>query len=136
MAFKAYDKENKGEIPSSLLGTVMKNLGHNLKPEQLQEAIEAVDSDGSGWIDFDEFMALMAKKTKEAEDEQEFREAFRVFDKGNKGQIDVNDLKVIFKALDPNMSDAEIEAIITEVDEDGSGTLDFEGNLFFFKYFF
>ena len=56
MAFKNYDKENKGEIPSSMLGTVMKNLGHNLKPDQLQEAIEAVDSDGSGWIDFDEFL--------------------------------------------------------------------------------
>jgi len=26
------------------------------------------------------------------------------------------------------MSDEEIEAIITEVDEDGSGTLDFEGS--------
>jgi calmodulin len=127
MAFKAYDKEGKGEIPSSLLGTVMKNLGHNLKPDQLQEAIEAVDADGSGWIDFDEFLALMARKTKEAEDEQEFREAFRVFDKGNKGQIETGDLKVIFKALDPDMSDEEIEAIITEVDEDGSGTLDFEG---------
>jgi Ca2+-binding EF-hand superfamily protein len=110
-AFKAYDKENKGEIPSSLLGTVMKNLGHNLKPDQLQEAIEAVDADGSGWIDFDEFLALMARKTKEAEDEQEFREAFRVFDKGNKGQIETGDLKVIFKALDPDMSDDEIEAI-------------------------
>ena len=105
----------------------MKNLGHNLKPEQLQEAIEAVDSDGSGWIDFDEFLALMAKKTKEAEDEQELREAFRVFDKGNKGQIETTDLKIIFKTLDPDMSDDEIEAIITEVDEDGSGTLDFEG---------
>ena len=127
MAFKAYDKENKGEIPSSLLGTVMKNLGHNLKPDQLQEAIEAVDSDGSGWIDFDEFLALMAKKTKEAQDEQELREAFRVFDTKNKGQIETGDLKVIFKALDPNMSDDEIDAIITEVDEDGSGTLDFEG---------
>ena len=131
MAFKAYDKEGKGEIPSSLLGTVMKNLGHNLKPDQLQEAIEAVDADGSGWIDFDEFLALMARKTKEAEDEQEFREAFRVFDKGNKGQIETGDLKVIFKALDPDMSDDEIEAIITEVDEDGSGTLDFEGKLFY-----
>ncbi len=127
MAFKAYDKEGKGEIPSSMLGTVMKNLGHNLKPDQLQEAIEAVDADGSGWIDFDEFLSLMARKTKEAEDEQEFREAFRVFDKGNKGQIETGDLKVIFKALDPDMSDEEIEAIITEVDEDGSGTLDFEG---------
>jgi len=127
MAFKVYDKEGKGEIPSTMLGKVMKNLGHNLKPYQLAEAIEAVDADGSGWIDFDEFMALMTKKTKEAQDELELREAFRVFDKSNKGQIDVNDLKVIFKALDPNMSDAEIEAIITEVDEDGSGTLDFEG---------
>jgi calmodulin len=107
----------------------MKNLGHNLKPEQLQEAIEAVDADGSGWIDFDEFLALMAKKTKEAEDEQELREAFRVFDTKNKGQIETTDLKIIFKALDPDMSDEEIEAIITEVDEDGSGTLDFEGKL-------
>ena len=135
MAFKNYDKENKGEIPSSLLGTVMKNLGHNLKPDQLQEAIEAVDSDGSGWIDFDEFLALMARKTKEAQDEQELREAFRVFDTKNKGQIETGDLKVIFKALDPNMSDDEIDAIITEVDEDGSGTLDFEGNVSFLIYF-
>ncbi len=133
MAFKAYDKEGKGEIPSSMLGTVMKNLGHNLKPDQLQEAIEAVDADGSGWIDFDEFLSLMARKTKEAEDEQEFREAFRVFDKGNKGQIETTDLKVIFKALDPDMSDDEIDAIITEVDEDGSGTLDFEGSTFYTK---
>ena len=128
MAFKAYDKEGKGEIPSSMLGTVMKNLGHNLKPDQLQEAIEAVDADGSGWIDFDEFLALMAKKTKEAEDEQELREAFRVFDKNNKGVIETSDLKVIFKTLDPDMSDDEVENIIDDVDEDGSGTVDFEGN--------
>ena len=62
----------------------MKNLGHNLKPEQLEECIEAVDADGSGWIDFDEFLALMAKKTKEAEDEKELREAFRLYDKHGK----------------------------------------------------
>jgi calmodulin len=136
MAFKAYDKEGKGEIPSNLLGTVMKNLGYNLKPDQLQEAIEAVDSDGSGWIDFDEFLALMARKTKEAQDEQELREAFRVFDTKNKGQIETADLKVIFQALDPNMSDDEIDAIITEVDEDGSGTLDFEGNVFLLSLIF
>ena len=128
MAFKAYDKEAKGEIPSSMLGTVMKNLGYNLKPDQLAEAIEAVDSDGSGWIDFDEFMALMTKKTKEAQDEQELREVFRVLDKSNTGQINCEDLRVIFKTLDPDMTDGEVDTIITEVDEDGSGTLDFEGN--------
>ena len=127
MAFKVYDKEGKGEIPTSLLGTVMKNLGHNLKPEQLQECIDAVDGDGSGTVDFDEFLALMAKKTKEAEDELELREAFRVFDKNNRGVIDVSDLKLIFQALDPDMPDEEVDQIINEVDEDGSGTVDFEG---------
>ena len=129
MAFNVYDKEGRGEIPTSLLGTVMKNLGHNLKPEQLAECIEAVDGDGSGAIDFDEFLALMAKKTKEAEDEMELREAFRVFDTKNLGVIDVSDLKLIFKTLDPDMPDEEIDQIISEVDEDGSGTVDFEGTL-------
>ena len=69
----------------------------------------------------------MAKKTKEAEDEQELREAFRVFDTNNRGVIEAADLKLIFKTLDPDMADEEVEQIINEVDEDGSGTVDFEG---------
>ena len=133
MAFKSFDKEGKGEIPTSYLGTIMKNLGYNLKPEQLEECIEAVDGDGSGSVDFDEFLELMRKKTKEAEDEHEFREAFRVFDKNNRGVIDVADLKLIFQTLDPDMPEEEIDAMITEVDEDGSGTVDFEG-LFIFLF--
>ena len=51
MAFNVYDKEGKGEIATSMLGTVMKNLGHNLKPEQLEECIEAVDGDGKSFIE-------------------------------------------------------------------------------------
>ena len=96
----------------------------------------------------DEFLALMAKKTKEAEDERELREVFRVFDKNSRGVIDVRrfssmfarsmvsfqvaDLKMIFKALDPDMPDDEVEQIISEVDEDGSGTVDYEGKCFVF----
>jgi Ca2+-binding EF-hand superfamily protein len=128
IAFNVYDKEGRGEIPTAILGTVMKNLGHNLKPEQLEECIEAVDGDGSGTVDFEEFLELMRKKTKEYEDEQELREAFRVFDKNNRGVIEAGDLKIIFQTLDPDMPDEEVEQIIAEVDEDGSGTVDFEGN--------
>ena len=46
-AFNMYDRDRKGEIPTSILGTVMKNLGHNLKPDQLAECIDAVDGDGT-----------------------------------------------------------------------------------------
>ena len=87
---------------------------------------------GSGTVNFEEFLALMAKKTKEAEDEQELKEAFRVFDKNNRGVIEACDLKLIFQTLDPDMPDEEVEQIINEVDEDGSGTVDFEGNTLIF----
>ena len=40
---------------------------------------------------------------------------------------------MIFKALDPDMPDDEVEQIISEVDEDGSGTVDYEG-LFLFSF--
>ncbi|CAF3899409.1 unnamed protein product [Rotaria sp. Silwood2] len=133
-AFNMYDRDRKGEIPTSLLGTVMKNLGHNLKPDQLAECVDAVDGDGSGTVDFDEFLALVAKITKEAEDERELREVFRVFDKNSRGVIDVADLKMIFKALDPDMPDDEVEQIISEVDEDGSGTVDYEGSYLIFYF--
>ena len=52
---------------------------------------------------------------------------------------------MIFKALDPDMPDDEVEQIISEVDEDGSGTVDYEGliidiyiyiNLYFIYSFF
>ena len=55
-AFNIYDREAKGEIPTSLLGTVMKNLGHNLKAEQLQECIDAVDGDGEFYLIFVYFL--------------------------------------------------------------------------------
>merc|ERR1712002_978083 len=50
-AFERIDKEGTGEIPTSELGAVMRMLGHQLKPDQLQECIEEVDGDGSGFDD-------------------------------------------------------------------------------------
>ncbi len=50
---------------------------------------------------------------------------------------------MIFKVFDPDMSDDEVEQIFSEVDEDGSGTVDYEGmsSIFLilsliFKHFF
>ena len=43
------------------------------------------------------------------------------------GFISTNTLKEILKELDGKLSDEDLENIIEEVDEDGSGTLDFDG---------
>merc|ERR1711973_114555 len=46
-AFERIDKEGTGEIPTSELGAVMRMLGHQLKPDQLQECFEEQKDEGS-----------------------------------------------------------------------------------------
>ena len=45
------------------------------------------------------------------------------------GFISTNTLKEILKELDGKLTDEDLLNIIEEVDEDGSGTLDFDGEL-------
>ena len=45
-----------------------------------QDMVNEVDKDGTGSIDFPEFLAMMAMKINEQNAEDEIREAFKVFD--------------------------------------------------------
>merc|ERR1712212_1157111 len=125
-AFKKFDAAGAGEIPTSELGTVMRMLGHNLKDEELEECIKIVDADGGGSVDIDEFLELMRTKTKEAQDEVEVKEAFRILDKDGKGEIHTDVIKEILMKLDDNLTDADLNEMIAEIDEDGSGWVDYD----------
>ena len=46
------------------------------------------------------------------------------------GYIPVSSLKEILQELDPKLTSDEIDGIIEEIDEDGSGTVDFDGKLY------
>lgn len=48
---------------------------------------------GKGMIDFEEFLQMMAKGANEHSEEDELREAFRVFDKNGNGFIKVAELR-------------------------------------------
>merc|ERR1711942_488769 len=117
-AFKKFDAAGAGEIPTSELGTVMRMLGHNLKDDELEECIKIVD--------IDEFLELMRTKTKEAQDEVEVKEAFRILDKDGKGEIHTDVIKEILMKLDDNLTDADLNEMIAEIDEDGSGWVDYD----------
>jgi calmodulin len=57
---------------------------------------------------------------------QELREAFRLYDKEGNGYITTDVLKEIFKELDNTITEDDLDDMIDEIDEDGSGTVDFE----------
>merc|ERR1711959_468946 len=99
-------------------------------PPDLQKIMEQVDSDGSGVIDYTEFLAATLDRRHYIQEDVCWA-AFRVFDLDGNGKITRDELaKVIAdsatfeEAL--GMQREEIDRIIMEADADGDGEIDFE----------
>merc|ERR1711990_456275 len=58
-AFRVLDKEGKGEIHTDVIKEILAQLDDSLSEADLGDLIAEIDSDGSGWVDYDEFKALM-----------------------------------------------------------------------------
>ena len=111
------------------VGSILSMMGMKVKPSALREIIEDIDEDGSGLLEFGEFCQLAAKFLVEEDEEalkKELKEAFRIYDKEQLGYISIETLKEILRELDNKLTEDDLDSIIEEVDEDGSGTLDFD----------
>lgn len=111
------------------MGVILRMMGIKISEKNLQEVIAETDEDGSGELEFEEFVELAAKFLIEEDEEAlkaELKEAFRIYDKGGNGYITTDVLREILRELDNRLTEADLDGIIEEVDEDGSGTLDFD----------
>ncbi|XP_063430894.1 uncharacterized protein LOC134712857 [Mytilus trossulus] len=125
-AFSLFDKDGDGTISAVELGVIMRSLGQNLSDQELKNIISEVDVDGNGIIDFQEFLTMMAKKTKDTDSEEEIREAFKVFDNDGNGTISSNDLRQIMTTFGDKLPDdeiAEFKEAFSLFDKDGDGTI-------------
>ncbi|KAL6637025.1 hypothetical protein ACP70R_024597 [Stipagrostis hirtigluma subsp. patula] len=125
-AFSLFDKNGDGCITSGELGTVMNSLGQNLTESELQDMINEVDADGNGTIEFHEFLTMMAHKVKDADSEEEIKEAFKLFDKDQNGYISAAELRHVMANLGEKLTDKEAEEMIREADMDGDGLVNYE----------
>ncbi|KAK9297907.1 hypothetical protein QLX08_008563 [Tetragonisca angustula] len=131
-AFRLFDKDGDGSITKEELGRVMRSLGQFARAEELRTMLQEIDIDGDGNVSFEEFVEIVSNigasktaPTDQDQEEQELRDAFRVFDKHNRGYITASDLRAVLQCLGEDLSEEEIEDMIKEVDVDGDGRIDF-----------
>ena len=83
------------------------------------------DSDGSGSIDFPEFLSLIAKIQKDAlDDREEIKEAITVFDKDQKGFLTKNQVENIMNNIGEQLSEAEVLQILDSIQYDSRGVIE------------
>ncbi|KPP62674.1 Troponin C, skeletal muscle-like, partial [Scleropages formosus] len=128
-AFDMFDTDGGGDISTKELGTVMRMLGQNPTREELDAIIEEVDEDGSGTIDFEEFLVMMVQQLKEdqaGKSEEELAEFFRMFDKNCDGFIDREEFGEILRSSGEPVTEEEIDELMADGDKNNDGKIDFD----------
>merc|ERR1712080_347727 len=127
--FDLFDTKKKEFLSADDLGEVLRAMGFRPSQEELMDILKEIDEDGSGEIEFGEFCQLCALFLVEDPNietmKRELKDAFRVYDKEGQGFITAETLRGLIHEL-LNVDGEELEAIIEELDEDGSGSMDFD----------
>merc|ERR1712001_55735 len=128
--FTLFDVKKQDFLSADDLDDILRAMGFRPSKEELKEILEEIDEDGSGEIEFAEFCQLCAKFLIEEPDDEtmkaELKEAFRVYDKEANGFITTDQLREIIAEVDTKLTSEDLDGIIEEIDEDGSGTMDFD----------
>lgn len=84
----------------------MRALGFEPKKEEIRKLMTDLDKDGSGVMDYEEFLSVMTSKMGERDSREEILKAFRLFDDDETGKISLKNLKRVAKELGENITGA------------------------------
>merc|ERR1712001_231497 len=130
VCFDLFDTKKVDFLSADDLGEIMRAMGFRPTEEELQELLLEIDEDGSGEIEFAEFCQLCATYLVEDPDmetmKRELKDAFRIYDKEGLGYITTETLRGLIGELLAPLTEEELEGILEELDEDGSGSMDFD----------
>ena len=124
--YNIYDVEQEGAISDKQITEVMRHCGQSPSDEEVAEVVKKIDVDGSGLIEFNEFVILMViQSCKESLVEEELVEIFKIFDKDGDGKISVHDLMAQFVKLGDPIQESDAKKMIKHCDIDNDGAFNF-----------
>lgn len=113
----AYESFEKDGINPSELKLAMKALGFDPKNEDVSRILTQIEKKGKKSIEFEEFVDLLIEKPNN-DPQVEMEKAFRILTEDGKDKITVKSLKKICAELGENITEEEIQEMITEADKD------------------
>jgi calcium-dependent protein kinase len=138
--FKLLDENGDGKITKEELRTGLKKLVNEESNEKssVDEIFFIVDTDRSGFIDFQEFLRACVNKEKLLT-EGNLKFAFHYFDRDSSGEITTQELKQVFFKNNKKCKEEVLKELIEEVDQNKDGQISFEEfktmmNTIFFKH--
>ena len=83
--------------------------------------VSDLDADGSGAIDFEEFLDMMTARMSDKDTKEDINKVFRLFDDDKTGTITIQNLRRVAKELGETMTDEELMEMIERADSNGDG---------------
>ncbi|XP_035181731.1 caltractin-like isoform X2 [Oxyura jamaicensis] len=123
-AFDLFDADGSGQMDVRGLKITMRALGCELRKEEMRRIISQVDEEGSGKINFESFLQVMAQKMAEPYSKNEILKGFKLFDHDGTGKISFEKLKLVATEVGEDITDEELQEMIDEADVDGDGEVD------------
>jgi calcium-dependent protein kinase len=125
--FMQLDDNGDGLLSVQEMRDGLSKAGLKEIPPDLQQIMEQVDSDGSGVIDYTEFLAATLDK-KAYIQEDVCWSAFRVFDRNGDGKISMAELEQVLASgnVEAAMGANAVKELMKEVDTNGDGEIDFQ----------
>jgi len=128
--FALFDVDGNGRIDVQEIKEVMFAIGKAATSEEVLHMIDFVDDDGSGELDFNEFVNLMERSVNKENGKvleennvvsRDWRTAFDTFDADRDGFLSADDLVISFKSFGRSISKSEAQAMMNDIDVNTNG---------------
>ena len=127
-AFEAFDKDNSGFIDAEELTAVLEMMGKKQKEEDIYNMMKQASSTQSTVISLQEFKSVIGeqKKFQSVSQEVDTLDAFVSLGGDNDGGGFINAQRLIDIVKNEFQMTIDIEQLINEIDEDGSGQIEYD----------
>ncbi|WVO13446.1 hypothetical protein L204_101062 [Cryptococcus depauperatus] len=116
-AFTMVDQDGDGRVTEADLKIMLSNLGQTPTPELLHSLVTSRPGSSKGpvnpsdGVNFTQFLSMMGEHLIQLDPEPDLLEAFACFDEGDKGYVDVNQMRKHLGEMGDRMEDWEIEKL-------------------------